>query len=136
LGKAKEYAEGGLFPESLKQLREAAGSCVGEGGIPESRYRCLYNIFEKNVQDRAKEFMRGSPEERVKMGLATKDMMEKEISDLNAAFIVLQGASAGEESAMKDAVPAIQQAMHTNENVESMLQLTFGINEDEPKLHS
>jgi len=127
LKKAKEYADGGLYVEARDTLHEAAGSCVGEGGKPESRYRCLYNIFERHVGERAKEYVDGDDEVKARVGLQSKEQLEEEVRELNEAFVTLQRAADGNREAMEKAPLEIEAAIETNARVKRSLRMAFGL---------
>eukprot|EP00466_Bigelowiella_natans_P005033 jgi/Bigna1/131970/aug1.16_g6678 len=127
LEKAKEYADGGLYVEARDALHEAAGSCVGEGGKPESRYRCLFNIFERSVGERAKEYVDGDDETKARVGLQSKEQLEEEIRELNEAFVTLQQAADGNREAMAKAPVQIEAAIAANARVKKSLIMAFGL---------
>jgi len=127
LEKAREYAAGGLYGEALTALQEAAGSCVGKGGVPESKYRCLYGIFERNVKGRANEYASGSDEDREKVGDECRLVMQKEVADLNRAYVTLSDAAEGSVEAQNKAESMVQAAISTNVEVEKSLFAVFNL---------
>ncbi|GAB5372879.1 hypothetical protein AAMO2058_001702100 [Amorphochlora amoebiformis] len=136
LQKALEFSDNGLYTEALDMVKDASGSCVGDAGVPESKYRCLFNIFERSVMDRAKEYVEGNEDLKKQMGSISRSVLIQQIDDLNQAYVTLVAAADGSSVAQNKAHVAIKAAIDTNINVELAFVKMFGVPPLEKRLPS
>uniref|UniRef100_A0A7S3YJU6 Tubulin-specific chaperone A n=1 Tax=Lotharella globosa TaxID=91324 RepID=A0A7S3YJU6_9EUKA len=89
--------------------------------------RCLFNIFERHVEARAREYVPGDISHKKEVGQMCKNMLYQEIEELNKAYVTLEDACNGSKEAQKAVPVTLQAAIDTNKKLEQALQETFDV---------